>query len=193
MIWKPVSLSWTKPPPQSSPTLILVKEMHKLLWHQDAFFLLSFFIDSLQQAMLIFPRDALANRFDLSYTLHLRLILNSRRVIGHRKCCHPFWNHILSTVAFSKIYFLLIKCLSNNSKKALPNHWLSSVIPATQKWHAPIEQSFACLRNLKKTWPWLVCPGFNPSFDQVKSIMLRVVCQSKGYFLEVKPDTVIAI
>jgi len=36
-------------------------------------------------------------------------------------------------LAFSKLLFLLIKCLYNNFKKAFPNHWLSFVIPTTQK------------------------------------------------------------
>lgn len=80
-------------------------------------------------------------------------------------------------MAFFKLISLLIKCLSPNSSKVFPNHWLSFVIPTTQKWHPHIKQSFACLRNLKE-----LCPRFILLFDALKQNYFKVFLSVERLF-----------
>lgn len=95
------------------------------------------------------------------------------------------------TLAFSKLLFFLIKCLFNNSTTAFPYHWLSFVIPTTQKWHS-YKKSFACLRNLKELYHNAFAQDLS-FYLESNSIISRVVCQLKADVPEVKPDPVIAI
>lgn len=81
------------------------------------------------------------------------------------------------TLVFFKLFSLLIKCLSTNSSKVFPNHWLSFVIPTTQKWHPHIKQSFACLRNLKE-----LCPRFILLFDALKQNYFKVFLSVERWF-----------
>lgn len=81
------------------------------------------------------------------------------------------------TLVFFKLFSLLIKCLSTNSSKVFPNHWLSFVIPTTQKWHPHIKQSFACLRNLKE-----LCPRFILLFDALKQNYFKLFLSVERWF-----------
>lgn len=122
------------------------------------------FPDTLGLGDLACPLLCISNQFSSGYWSQKKL---SSLLKPYPQC----------TLAFFKLISLLIKCLSTNSSKVFPNHWLSFVIPTTQKWHPRTKQSFACLRNLKE-----VCPRFILLFDALKQNYFKVFLSVKRLF-----------